>query len=99
MKTRIANKSKQLLLKIIYPLKYYKFLFVFHLVTACASDNMSKEQIESVIIDLAKKRSLAVVNSDTATLSSILGKNFRYINIYGEYLSRIKYLESNSSLN
>jgi hypothetical protein len=53
---------------------------------------------ESVIVALAKKRSEAVVRSDTVTLSKILDPRFRYINISGQSLSRKEYLSNNSSL-
>lgn len=39
-----------------------------------------------------------MVNSDTTALSSILSSDFRYINIYGEVLTRKKYLNNNASL-
>ena len=53
---------------------------------------------KSTIIALAKKRSQAVVKSDTATLNDILDQRFRYINISGQSLSRKDYLANNSSL-
>jgi len=77
---------------------YYRSLLALLLLSACTGHEQSGEEIASSIIALAKERSLAVVKSDTATLGNILDKNFRYINIFGESLSRKKYLENNFSL-
>lgn len=77
---------------------YFKLLIVVLLANACTPKNITQEQVESEIIALAKKRSQAVVNSDTTTLGAILSSDFRYINIYGEELSRKKYLGNNASL-
>jgi hypothetical protein len=77
---------------------YLRFLLVFLWLTACAGKDMVKDETASAIIALAKLRSQAVVRSDTATLNSILDKNFRYINIFGESLSRDNYLKNNASL-
>lgn len=82
----------------MYPPKYLKLLILFLLTSACTSERVTQEQAESEIIAIAKKRSQAVVNSDTTTLGSILSSDFRYINIYGEVLSRQKYLGNNASL-
>ncbi len=82
----------------MYTPKYIKFLILFLLTSACTSEHLTQEQAESEIIALAKKRSQAVVNSDTTTLASILSSDFCYINIYGEVQSRKKYLGNNASL-
>jgi Domain of unknown function (DUF4440) len=55
-------------------------------------------EIEAKIISLAKERSKAVVKSDTTTMSRILSKDFTYINIWGERLTRQQYLTNNASL-
>ena len=90
-------------LTLLYSLNRYAsyingLLLALLMTTACSPDKTANEQIASTIIALAKKRSAAVVNADTATLSAILSKDFRYINIYGESLSRKKYLENNAAL-
>lgn len=64
----------------------------------CEADLNSKQNQESVLVALVKKRSMAVVNSDTAVLSDILAKDFRYVNIFGEIQSRERYLSNNASL-
>lgn len=98
MNTTDAISNRKVILKTRHAEKYVILLFVFLWVVACAPEKKSQEQIKSDIITLAKKRSAAVVNSDTTTLGAILSKDFYYINIYGELLSREKYLGNNSSL-
>jgi hypothetical protein len=56
------------------------------------------QDIEKEIIALAKRRSEAVVKTDTFTLGTILSSDFRYINIWGDELSRSEYLGNNSTL-
>jgi hypothetical protein len=77
---------------------YLRFFLIFLWLTACAGKEMAEEETASAIIALARLRSQAVVKSDTATLNSILDKDFRYINIFGESLSRAAYLKNNGSL-
>lgn len=72
-------------------------VLLFVSLIACHNQRSSKD-IEAEIISLAKKRSKAVVESDTTTLSSILAKDFTYINIWGERLTRKDYLANNASL-
>lgn len=79
-------------------LYYLRCLLIFLWLTACAGKEMAEEEAASAIIALARLRSQAVVKSDTATLNSILDKDFRYINIFGESLSRAMYLKNNASL-
>lgn len=67
-------------------------------VLSCETNTSPKIDESEVLIALAKKRSQAVVKSDTATLGQILDSQFRYINISGENLSREQYLLNNSSL-
>jgi hypothetical protein len=55
-------------------------------------------EVEAKIISLAKERSKAVVESDTTTMSRILSKDFTYINIWGERLTRKDYLANNATL-
>lgn len=72
-------------------------LLFFVLLVSCQSQRTTAE-IETEIIALAKKRSKAVVESDTATMSSILSSDFSYCNIWGERLTRKDYLANNATL-
>lgn len=64
---------------------------------ACQPEATTSE-LEAKIISLAKQRSKAVVESDTATMSGILSDDFTYVNIWGERLTRKEYLANNASL-
>jgi hypothetical protein len=74
------------------------FVYVSLVLAACGAATDGDEQIRSEIIALARERSRAVVSSDTLTLGSILARDFRYINTFGEAMSRSRYLQGNASL-
>jgi hypothetical protein len=74
------------------------YTLIVVLTVACSEKPGPDTDPTTEIIALAKLRSKAVVESDTAALSSILDKRFRYINIWGESLSREKYMSNNASL-
>jgi hypothetical protein len=73
-------------------------LILILLMIACTRKEKVREDVAPAIIELIKLRSQAVVKTDTATLDSILARDFRYINIFGESLSREEYLKNNASL-
>jgi hypothetical protein len=79
-------------------LYYGSFLILATILFTCELNTSTVKDDESTIIALAKKRSKAVVESDSATLNDILDQRFRYINISGQSLSREDYLSNNSSL-
>lgn len=72
-------------------------LAVSAILFACQPEATTSE-LEAKIISLAKQRSKAVVESDTATMSGILSDDFTYVNIWGERLTRKEYLANNASL-
>jgi hypothetical protein len=74
------------------------FPLIFILLIACTRKEMVPEEVVPDIIELIKLRSQAVVKNDTTTLDSILARDFRYINVFGESLSREEYLKNNASL-
>jgi hypothetical protein len=79
-------------------LHYGSLLILATILFSCELNTSTVKDDESTIIALAKKRSKAVVESDSATLNDILDQRFRYINISGQSLSREDYLSNNSSL-
>lgn len=74
----------------------YITLLICVLLTSGCSDKPDSS-LETTIIDLARKRSQAVVKGDTATLNQILDRDFVYINTSGELLDRDNYLNGQVS--